>query len=290
MSAKIKNWTKFQHYKNRRPPWIRLYRDLLDDPEFEKLSGELAKTLIKLWLAVSDFSVDGELPAIERLALRMHIASDVLADHISKLNHWVSYNASYMLATCERHAIPEGEQREISESDQRESNIDPSLRSGSPNISVSTQESNTSYQLLPVSTSKDSDKTKTKTKGKGKARGRGGNGEAKSTATWNAYADAYARRYGVSPVRNAKTSSLCCRIVDAIGADDAPRVASYYPSSNYGYYVARGHALELCLSDCQKLLTELETGNRTTQTKAREADRLQHSGDGWKKIIEEMGE
>jgi uncharacterized protein YdaU (DUF1376 family) len=173
--------------------------------------------------------------------------------------------------------------------------VDPSLRSGSPNTYVSTKDSNTPYKLLHVSTSEDTDKTKTKTKIKRKTKRSGnalvqsGGVEAKSTATWNAYSDAYTRRYGVYPVRNAKTSSLCCRLVDALGADNAPRVASYYPSSNYGYYVARGHALELCLSDCQKLLTELETGNRTTSTGAREADRLQHSGDGWQQIIEEKG-
>lgn len=124
MPACIKNWNKFQHYKNRRPPWIRLYRDLLDDPEFEALPGDLVKTLIKLWLAVSDFSVDGELPAIDRLALRMHVASDMLARQIEQLKHWVEYDASYLLATRKQLAIPEGEQREISESDQRESRSD----------------------------------------------------------------------------------------------------------------------------------------------------------------------
>ena len=30
----IKNFEKFQHYSKRNPPWIKLYRSLLDDPEF----------------------------------------------------------------------------------------------------------------------------------------------------------------------------------------------------------------------------------------------------------------
>jgi hypothetical protein len=33
-----KNWGKFQHYKDRCPPWIKLHRDLLNDREFLHLS------------------------------------------------------------------------------------------------------------------------------------------------------------------------------------------------------------------------------------------------------------
>ena len=107
---RIKNWGTFQHYKNRRPPWIRLYRDLLDDPDFEELDGELVKTLIKLWLSVSDFSVDGTLPAIERLALRMHIASTLLASRLVQLKQWLECDDSELLAYCKQVARPEGEQ------------------------------------------------------------------------------------------------------------------------------------------------------------------------------------
>ena len=110
MTIRIKNWEKFQHYRNRRPPWIRLYRDLLDDPDFEALDGELVKTLIKLWLAVSDFSVDGTLPSIERLALRMHVASKLLAEQLMQLNQWLDCDASTLLAYCKQVARPEGEQ------------------------------------------------------------------------------------------------------------------------------------------------------------------------------------
>ena len=29
-----KDWGKFQHYRNRRPPWINLHRHLLDNQRF----------------------------------------------------------------------------------------------------------------------------------------------------------------------------------------------------------------------------------------------------------------
>ena len=31
MTYRVKNWSKFQHYKNRNPPWIRLHVEILDD-------------------------------------------------------------------------------------------------------------------------------------------------------------------------------------------------------------------------------------------------------------------
>lgn len=34
----FKNWKKYQHYKNRRPPWIKLYGSLLHDRDFQALS------------------------------------------------------------------------------------------------------------------------------------------------------------------------------------------------------------------------------------------------------------
>lgn len=36
----IKNFSKYQHYKNRNPPWVKLYYDLLDDDAFIELSPE----------------------------------------------------------------------------------------------------------------------------------------------------------------------------------------------------------------------------------------------------------
>ena len=50
---RIKNWERFQHFKDRRPPWIKLYRELLDDPDWHDLAGDDAKFLVMLWLIAS---------------------------------------------------------------------------------------------------------------------------------------------------------------------------------------------------------------------------------------------
>jgi hypothetical protein len=87
---KIKNWEEFQHFKDRTPPWIKLYRYLLDDPEWHKLSGDDAKVLTMLWLVASeDKAMQGNLPNAETLAFRLRIAESKLNQSLNKLKHWV---------------------------------------------------------------------------------------------------------------------------------------------------------------------------------------------------------
>lgn len=57
---RVKNWTKFQHYKDRQPPWIKLHRSLFDDYEFSCLQDASKLHLILIWLFASQN--DGKIP------------------------------------------------------------------------------------------------------------------------------------------------------------------------------------------------------------------------------------
>ena len=98
-------------------------------------------------------------------------------------------------------------------------------------------------------------------------------GQAKTSETWLAYAESYRRRYGVEPARSAKVNGVLSNLVDQFGAENAPLIAGHYLTSNYQFYLARGHPVDLMLSDGQKLLTEFRTGQQTTATQARQMDR-----------------
>lgn len=50
--ARIRNFERFQHYKQRRPPWIKFYVDLLDDDELQAMPNE-ARLLYCLLLLVA---------------------------------------------------------------------------------------------------------------------------------------------------------------------------------------------------------------------------------------------
>lgn len=97
--------------------------------------------------------------------------------------------------------------------------------------------------------------------------------DAKGAETWSAYSEAYSRRYGVDPVRNAKTSGMIAQLVDRLGRDDAPLVAGFYVQHSNSLYVASGHSIGLLLRDAEKLRTEWATGRKVTQTMARQTDR-----------------
>jgi len=87
MSYKVKNWGKFQHFKDRRPPWIKLYRDLLDDLDWFELDAVSSKNLINLWLIASEY--EGKLPSIEILCFRLRLKKQEVTSILSKLSHWL---------------------------------------------------------------------------------------------------------------------------------------------------------------------------------------------------------
>lgn len=90
MTLRIKNFEKFQHFKDRSPPWVKLYRDILDDPDWHELEPEAAKVLVMLWLIASeDESKQGNLPEMKKLAFRLRIEQKRLEKLCIKLSHWL---------------------------------------------------------------------------------------------------------------------------------------------------------------------------------------------------------
>lgn len=52
----VKNFEKFQHYKERSPVWIKLYSSVLEDYEFAKLPDASKAHLLAIWLLASRYS------------------------------------------------------------------------------------------------------------------------------------------------------------------------------------------------------------------------------------------
>lgn len=50
----MRNWSKFQHYKDRCPPWIKLHRALLNDVKFMMLTPEQRATLMLIWVLAAE--------------------------------------------------------------------------------------------------------------------------------------------------------------------------------------------------------------------------------------------
>lgn len=68
-----KNWNDFQQYKDRKPLWIKLHRDLLNDFSYSSVQIGTKATLPLLWLLACEYE-DGIIDAsLEEISFRIHI-------------------------------------------------------------------------------------------------------------------------------------------------------------------------------------------------------------------------
>jgi len=109
----IKDWQRFQHYKNRKPPWIKLYRDILDDHDWQMLSDYAARLLIQLWLLASEENSGSISLDADQIMWRLRIKPKDKTKCITALEelakaHFIT-DASTVLACCEQDATPETE-------------------------------------------------------------------------------------------------------------------------------------------------------------------------------------
>jgi hypothetical protein len=104
---KIKNWHKFQHFKDRKPPWVKLYRDLLDDIDWHELDPKSAKVLVMLWLIASE--EDGNIPEVKRLAFRLRMSEKDTEVCLSKLSHWLDHDDVNVISEGYQDDAPETE-------------------------------------------------------------------------------------------------------------------------------------------------------------------------------------
>jgi hypothetical protein len=128
--VRFKNWKEFQHYKDRRPPWIKLHASLLDDAEFHALDPAAAKYLILAWI-VASHDKDGNLPEIKDLAFRLRISLADCEQYASAWGHWLERGVSKTLANCKRDAsnlLPQrrGEERQRTEAESEKTPPTPS--------------------------------------------------------------------------------------------------------------------------------------------------------------------
>lgn len=102
---KIKNWPKFQHFKDRNPIWIKLYREILDDYDINLLSSDAFKFLIQLWLVASeDPTQEGNLPDIEKLSFRLRVNKNKCLDLLKQLD-------SFLISTEHQDDAPRREEK-----------------------------------------------------------------------------------------------------------------------------------------------------------------------------------
>jgi hypothetical protein len=80
-----KNWSSFQHYKDRAPQWIKLHRALLDDFEFATLPVASRALAPLLWLLASEYEGGRIVASLDAIAFRMRVTRGDLGEALNPL-------------------------------------------------------------------------------------------------------------------------------------------------------------------------------------------------------------
>lgn len=115
--VRVKNWGKFQHYKNRRPPWIKFHVETLDDRAIMSLSPTDYRVLTLSWLV---YSKKENFPNFSDWAFQLRISEKQLKESLQRLKGFIEVDASDTLAGGQQLApesSPESEAESEAESE-----------------------------------------------------------------------------------------------------------------------------------------------------------------------------
>lgn len=103
---KIKNWEELQHFKDRSPIWIKLYKRILDQRDIMTLSSDAFKFLVCLWLLASeDKDQTGTLPSVSDIAWRVKLSE-------SRVNELLKEVDTFLISDVYQNGIPEKRREE----------------------------------------------------------------------------------------------------------------------------------------------------------------------------------
>lgn len=110
LTLKIKNWSEFQHYKDRNPIWIKLHRSLLNDFHWQQLPIASKALAPMLWLVASERENATIIDSVEAIAWRAGFPADQFVSALKPLiDNGFIIDASNTLADCYQHASLETE-------------------------------------------------------------------------------------------------------------------------------------------------------------------------------------
>jgi hypothetical protein len=101
---RVRNWEKLQYYKDRNPPWIKLYNTLLEDPNFARLDDASKAHVVLIWLLAP--RMDNKIPHdAEFIGARINAKTPVNLDLLVSVGFLE--DASEPLAPCLQDASPQ---------------------------------------------------------------------------------------------------------------------------------------------------------------------------------------
>lgn len=112
MSAQlsVKNWSTFQHFKDRNPPWVKLHKTIIDDRDINVISDCAFRVLVFCWLLASeDKEKSGKLPDIDTIAFRTRIDKSKIIKALQELKNFIVQDDINAISTRYQSDAPETE-------------------------------------------------------------------------------------------------------------------------------------------------------------------------------------
>lgn len=244
--------------------WHPVSRDLNEDPELWALTEQFGDRSLRLWLEI--------LSLIDRHENRWRVSGDwvgtlsrkcrVFGKKVSAVIAWLIKNEWLCVEETDENGSPLIlASRNYWKYHKRREPSEAAL--GSDQGSTKNQDVAPSYPNLSDPT-RTRDKRRDEKTSASVERPAAEMMQPKTHATWEAYREAYVHRYQTPPVRNAKVNGTLARLVDRLGAEDAPKVAMFYLTCDDPFYIKVNHSTDAMLRDAEGLHTQMVTGRRTT--------------------------
>ncbi len=259
----IKNFDKFQHYKHRNPPWIKLHLELLDDADFLRLPDATKWQYVGLLLLASRHEnqiFNDEIYIKNRLGLT------------GKLDLSARFMKGHVLARCKQDASILHTNADSEKSQSREE-TEKSRDRGE----AETEERQSRGEDTPAAVVPTSRRPRSPVK-------------PMTGDVWESYRSSYLLRYGADPIRNASVNAILTRVIERLGTETAPAVASFYVQHNKPFYVEKRHPVNLLLADAEGLHTQWITGVKATTGEAKNAERRDDAIEQIKRVKAAMGD
>ncbi|ACG60326.1 gp04 putative replication protein [Iodobacter phage PhiPLPE] len=134
-----KNWSEFQHYKNRSPAWIKLHANILDDYDFCVMHVASRALAPMLWLLASKYENGKINESPTKLAFKLRMTLEEFIYAVKPLIDNKFFHAdSEMLAECLQDAcLEKRERRGEKEREEEESREGAKQKTDSPAARVS---------------------------------------------------------------------------------------------------------------------------------------------------------
>jgi hypothetical protein len=107
---------------------------------------------------------------------------------------------------------------------------------------------------------------------------------------FEAFADAYAERYGFEPARGKEANRWAKKIYEEVGTTEGQDLVRHYVHMNKQWFLQKGHSLEWCFRDLTEVKRSFTTGRTNTSAQIKQIEQRQTAKETSDEVQQSNGE